>query len=132
MVDQWLDAWPNLVVDLSARIPEVGRHDPARVGAFFEKHHRRILFGTDLGVGAHGLMLGSTGPEPSTMEDVAPFYQRHYRFLESSERDLVHPTPIQGDWSIDGVGLDAKVLKAIYHLNAERLFRLGSAPGEPR
>ena len=92
------------------------------------KFRDRILFGTDLGVGAGHLMLGSTGPEPATMEDVQPFYDSHYRYLETGERDLRHPTPIQGDWTIDGIGLDEMTLQAIYHQNAERIFRLQPAP----
>ena len=127
-VEQWLEAFPNLVIDISARVPELGRHDPERGRRFFVRFHDRILFGTDLGVGAGGLMLGSTGPEPSTMLDVKPFYDSHFHYLETREIDLRHPTPIQGDWSIDGIGLDEKTLQAIYHRNAERIFRLEPAP----
>ena len=33
-----------------------------------------------------------------------------------------HPTPIQGDWKIDGIGLGCEVLEKLYHLNAEKLI----------
>ena len=121
-VDGWLDAFPNMWVDTSARVPELGRHDPARVRAFFSKHRSRILFGTDLGIGEDGLMLGSSGGESPTMDDVLPFYVAHYRYLEGSERDIPTPTPIQGDWSMDAIGLDDDVLSDIYYRNAERLL----------
>ena len=32
-VDATLQKYPNMMLDLAARIPEVGRHDPAKVRA---------------------------------------------------------------------------------------------------
>jgi hypothetical protein len=37
---------------------------------------------------------------------------------------MVHPTPIQGDWTIDGIGLGPEVLSKLYWENAARLFGL--------
>ncbi|MFM8358664.1 MAG: amidohydrolase family protein, partial [Verrucomicrobiota bacterium] len=37
-VDARLSERPNMHADLAARMPELGRHDPARVRALFEKH----------------------------------------------------------------------------------------------
>jgi predicted TIM-barrel fold metal-dependent hydrolase len=127
-VGAWLDAFPNMWIDTSARLPELGRHDPARVRAFFTRHRSRIVFGTDLGIGAEGLMLGSSGKETPTMADVAPFYRTHFRYFESTERDVPTPTPVQGDWSLDAIGLDESVLEDIYHRNAERLLGLRPSP----
>lgn len=128
LVDGWLDAFPNMRIDTSARVPELGRHAPERVRAFFTKHRKRILFGTDLGLGADGLMLGSTGRESPTMEDVKPFYRAQFRYFEGSERDIPTPTPIQGDWSLDAIGLDDEVLSDIYYRNAERLLGRSTRP----
>jgi predicted TIM-barrel fold metal-dependent hydrolase len=125
-----LDRYPNVVVDISARVPEIGRHAPARSRAFFIKYQDRILFGTDLGLGKSGIMLGSTGAEVPTMKDVSPFYEAHFNFLETHTRDLPHPTPVQGDWSIDGIGLPAPALRKIYRDNALRILGL-SPPGAP-
>ena len=36
-VDAQLDADPNMLIDIAARVPEFGRHDPAKVRAFFVK-----------------------------------------------------------------------------------------------
>jgi hypothetical protein len=35
-----------------------------------------------------------------------------------------HPTPIQGNWKIDGIALPREVLAKVYHVNAERVLRL--------
>jgi len=59
-VDRWLDRYPNMMADLAARIPEIGRHDPEKVRRLFIKHQDRILFGTDFQV-YEKLILGSSG-----------------------------------------------------------------------
>ncbi len=59
-VDRALDAHPNMMADLAARIPEVGRHAPEEVRRIFTKHQDRILFATDFMV-YDRLILGSAG-----------------------------------------------------------------------
>ncbi|MGK0359861.1 MAG: hypothetical protein ACI9U2_002167 [Bradymonadia bacterium] len=120
-VERALDAHPNLYVDVAARLPEIGRHDPAKVRALFIKHQRRILFGTDLGL-HRGIMLGSVGKNRPGLPDVFLFYADHFRWFETLDRDMAHPTPIQGDWTIDGIGLPEAVLDRIYAKNALELF----------
>lgn len=123
-VDQLLRTCPNLYIDTAARIPEIGRHPPARLRAFFLRHQDRILFGTDLGVGRRSLMLGSSGAEEPGPADVAHFYRATRRFFETHDRKFAHPTPIQGAWKIDGIGLPPAVLRKIYQDNAKALFKL--------
>jgi predicted TIM-barrel fold metal-dependent hydrolase len=130
-VDLLLQRHPNVVVDISARVPEIGRHDPKRVREFFITHQDRILFGTDLGLSRQGLMLGSSGADTPTLEDVKPFFDAHYEFLETHTRDLRHPTPVQGDWSIDGIGLPTQVLRKIYRDNAIRVLRISGLARAP-
>ena len=127
-VDALLKRYPNVVVDISARVPEIGRHDPKRVRAFFVEHRDRILFGTDLGLSRTGVMLGSTGNDTPGLEDVKPFFDAHFEFLETGTRDLRHPTPVQGDWSIDGIALPKEVLQKIYRDNAVRVLRITEPP----
>ncbi len=129
-----LDRYPNLYVDLAARIPELGRHDPAKLRAIFLRHQDRILFGTDLGVGAAAddLMLGSTGATPPTPADVERFFSATWRFLETDDRGFPHPTPIQGRWTIDGIGLPRGVLEKIYSGNADRLMQTAPAAAGAR
>jgi len=122
-VDAALDRHPNMWVDLAARVPELGRHDPEAVRQLFVKHQDRILFATDLSVDDDELTLGSggKGPPPSDA-DAVEFFQKHWRWLETRDRSFPHMTPIQGRWTISGVGLPASVLRKIYFENARRLL----------
>lgn len=127
-VAEMLDRHKNLMIDTAARLPEIGRvdarHDAARMRAFFEKYRARILFGTDVGVGNadEDLMLGSTGATPPGPADVERFFGSTWRWFETNDKQIPSPTPIQGRWNIDGVGLPRDVLEAVYHGNAERLL----------
>ncbi len=120
-VDRMLDAHPNMYVDIAARIPEIGRHDPKKVREIFIKHSDRILFGTDLGVFPKGLMLGSSGETPNTRDEVGPYFAAHWVWLET-DRTIPSPTPIQGRWDIHGLALPKAVLDRIYFGNAIELF----------
>ena len=121
-VDRALDRHPNMWIDVAARIPEVGRHDPAKVRAFFEKHQDRILFATDFMV-YDKLILGSGGDdEQPTDEDGVDFYRKCWRWFETEDRDWEHMTPIQGPWTISSIGLVPEICRKIYFDNARKLF----------
>lgn len=121
-IDRALDAYPNMMVDIAARVPELGRHDPAKVRALFEKHQDRIFFATDFMV-YDKFILGSGGDGPApTPADAVTFYQKHWRWFETDDRQFEHMTPIQGEWKIDAIGLPAPVLRKIYFDNARRLL----------
>ncbi len=121
-----LDKYPNLYVDTAARVPELGRYDAAKMKDLFVRHQDRILFGTDLQVGREeaALWLGSGGRTPPTPADVSRFFSATWRYFETSEENFEHPTPIQGRWTIDGIGLPEAVLKKLYAGNAKRLLGL--------
>jgi predicted TIM-barrel fold metal-dependent hydrolase len=121
-VDRMLDACPNAWIDLSARVGEFGRHPVERMKAFFLKHQDRILFATDIGVSDEYLMLGSNGPIPPQTKDIRPFYEAHFHYFEGNERQIDHPSPIQGDWKVDAIALPDAVLDKIYRGNALRLL----------
>jgi hypothetical protein len=123
-VSRMLDKYKNFYIDTAARVPEIGRHDPARMRAFFERHQDRVLFGTDCGVGnsEDDLMLGSTGRDPPGPEDVERFFESTWKWFETSEKQIPTPTPIQGRWNIDGIALPRGILEKVYHANAERLL----------
>jgi predicted TIM-barrel fold metal-dependent hydrolase len=125
-VERLLERASNYYIDTSARVPEFGRHDVARMRRFFVRWQDRILFGTDLGVGpdARDLMLGSTGTEPPGPADIERFWTATFRYYESNDRGFAHPTAIQGRWTIDAVGLPEDVLRKVYGGNAARLFGL--------
>ena len=54
--------------------------------------------------------------------EVTRFFDAHWRFLETNARKMQHPTPIQGRWTIDAIGLPPDVLEKIYRKNAERII----------
>ena len=121
-VEASLDRFPNMMADLAARVPEIGRHDPAAVRRLFLKHQDRILFATDFQVyGRLTLGSGGSGPAP-TDDDALDFFEKHWRWLETNDREFEHMTPIQGDWTISGIGLPGPVLRKIYFDNARRLL----------
>jgi predicted TIM-barrel fold metal-dependent hydrolase len=125
LLERMLNTYPNLMVDTAARVPEIGHHDAARMRRFFIAHADRILFGTDFQISPNGaLALGSSGEEPDPPSRIPEFYRATYRYFETADRNFPHPTPIQGDWTIDGIDLPRDVLERIYHRNAERVFHL--------
>ncbi len=104
-VGGWLDRYPNLYVDIAARIGELGRQ-PRTARRFFEKYADRILFGTD-------------GPR------VSERLTYHWRLLETADEYFPYaenPFPPQGFWRIYGLELGEKVLKKVYFENACRLI----------
>jgi len=125
-VAQLLRKYPNLYIDTAARIPEIGRHPPAQLRAFFVEFQDRILYGSDLGVGPEPspLFLGSQGPRPPTATEQERFFSATRRFFETADERFEHPTPIQGDWKISGIALPQRVLEKVYHDNAARLLGL--------
>jgi predicted TIM-barrel fold metal-dependent hydrolase len=121
-VERALDKYPNMMADLAARVPEIGRHDPAKVRRLLLKHQDRILFATDFQVYAkYTLGSGGSGPAP-TDADALDFYAKHWRWLETNDRNFAHMTPIQGDWTISGIGLPNEALRKIYFDNARKLL----------
>lgn len=121
-VEQALDQHPNMHADLAARVPEIGRHPPEKVRKLFLKHQDRILFATDFQV-YDKLILGSSGDdERPTDDDALEFFRKHWRWLETNDRDFAHMTPIQGDWTISAIGLPPEVLRKVYFDNARHLL----------
>lgn len=129
-VARMLRTYPNMVIDTAARIPEFGRHPPQSMREFFIEFQDRILYGTDLGVGVdtYDLMLGSSGADPVTQVDIDRFFHQSYRYFETSDTSIETPTPIQGSWTINGIGLPKPVLRKIYSLNARRIIPLDITP----
>jgi predicted TIM-barrel fold metal-dependent hydrolase len=116
-VSQNLDRFPNMSVDIAARIGELGRQ-PRTARAFFEKYQDRILFGTDATPHAHQF------PQ-QVYED--KLYQIYFRFLETDDEYFDYAparVPPQGRWRIYGINLPDRVLKKVYSANAARLLRV--------
>jgi predicted TIM-barrel fold metal-dependent hydrolase len=121
-----LDKYPNLYVDTAGRIPELGRHPAADMKTLFSSHADRILFGTDLalGRGADDLVLSSRGTAPPKQAEIDQFFKASWRYLETTDTDFDHPTPIQGRWKINGIGLPSAALPKIYAENAKAVLKL--------
>ncbi len=112
---QSLDRYPNLSLELGARIGELGRQ-PRTSRKFFERYQDRILFGTD------ATPNGFEYPQQLFGDEL---YQIYYRFLETNDEYFDYApakVPPQGRWKIYGIGLPDSILKKVYHQNAERLL----------
>jgi predicted TIM-barrel fold metal-dependent hydrolase len=103
-VGRWLDQYPNMYIDIDARISELGRQ-PYSTRRFLLKYQDRVMFGTD------------TTPRREA-------YQIYYRFLETDDEyfDSAPSHHRQGFWMIYGVFLPKEVLAKLYYKNAERLL----------
>jgi predicted TIM-barrel fold metal-dependent hydrolase len=100
-----LDRHPNLYIDISERISELGRQ-PYSARSFLIRHSQRVLFGLDRPC------------DPA-------LYRLHYRFLETFDESFAYgleAVPRQGRWQIHGLGLPDDVLGAIYNANARRIL----------
>jgi predicted TIM-barrel fold metal-dependent hydrolase len=114
-----LDKYPNMFVDIAARIGELGRQ-PRTARKFFDRYQDRILFGTD------ATPKGKEFPQQYFCEEL---YQIYARFLETEDEYFDYapaPVPPQGRWRIYGIGLPEPVLRKVYYGNAERLLGLRS------
>jgi predicted TIM-barrel fold metal-dependent hydrolase len=116
-VGRMLDRFPNVAVDLAARIGELGRQ-PRTCRRFFDRYRDRIVFGTDAVPNGHETPQQIFGDA---------LYEIYYRFLETEDEYFDYapaPVPPQGRWRIYGLGLPDEILKPVYHDNAARLLGL--------
>ncbi len=102
-----LDAHPNVFIDFSARIDELGRQ-PYTAYDFFLRYQDRILFGLDMPVSAEA-------------------YRCYFRFLETRDEYFDYPDyigrfGIYTRWKLYGLGLPDEVLKKVYCENAMRVI----------
>jgi Amidohydrolase. len=103
-VAQQLEKYPNMYVDIDARISELGRQ-PYTARRFIMKYQDRVVFGTD------------TYPDREA-------YRIYFRFLETDDEyfDPQKSHHLQGFWMIYGIFLPKDVLAKVYYKNADRLL----------
>lgn len=103
-VAQQLEKYPNMYVDIDARISELGRQ-PYTARRFILKYQDRVMFGTD------------TYPDREA-------YRIYFRFLETDDEyfDPQKSHHLQGFWMIYGIFLPKDVLAKVYYKNADRLL----------
>ena len=100
-VTEWMEKYPNLVVELGGRIAELGRQ-PRRASRFLRQFQNRVMFGMD-------------------MKLTVEYYRTYFRFLETEDEFFDYPGyPWQGSWKIYGLNLSDDVLQKLYHDNAAR------------
>ncbi len=112
-----MDRYPNMHVEIGARIGELGRQ-PRTARKFFEKYQDRIMFGTD------AIPNGHETPQQVFGELL---YEIYYRFLETEDEYFDYApaaVPPQGRWRIYGIGLPDGILKKVYNQNAARLLKV--------
>ena len=56
-------------------------------------------------------MLGSVGRERPQIIDIFHFLGQHQQWFETRATGIAHPTPIQGRWRINAIGLAPDVVK---------------------
>jgi uncharacterized protein len=109
-VSRLMDENPNVYLDFSARIDELGRQ-PYTSRDFFIRYQDRIIFGADM---------------PADIDSSADMYRTYFRFLETYDEGFYSPdydgTFEQARWTISGIGLPKEVLKKVYHENIMRLI----------
>ena len=101
-----LDTYPNLHIDIAARISQLGRQ-PRATRELVLRHPDRVLFGTD--------EIAHTGDS----------YPTHFRFLETADEQFAHSSddpPLMGRWAISGLDLPDDVLQRVYSGNVARLL----------
>jgi len=100
-VSELLDRFPNVYIDFSARMDELGRQ-PYRARDFLIRYQDRVYFGTDM---------------PASAE----MYRCYFRFLETFDEHFVPPaydgTFGEYRWHVHGLGLPPEVLRKIYRDN---------------
>ena len=104
-VARFLDSFPNVSIDFSARIDELGRR-PYTARDFMISYQDRILFGTDMPI----------SPE---------VYRCYFRFLETKDEYFDYPDYLgrwgRCRWKIYGLNLPDKVLRKIYYENVIKI-----------
>jgi predicted TIM-barrel fold metal-dependent hydrolase len=112
-----LDRFPNMHVDMAARIGELGRQ-PFTSRKFFDKYQDRILFATD------ATPHGDEFPQQVFNDQL---YEIYYRFLETEDEYFDYApakVPPQGRWRVYGINLPDSIQRKVYRDNAARLLRI--------
>lgn len=115
-----LDRYPNMNVDIAARLNELGRQ-PRATRKFFDKYQDRILFGTD------ATPQGEKFPQQVFNDSL---YEIYFRFLETDDEYFDYAPaliPPQGRWRISGIDLPDAILHKVYNQNAARLLNIAAS-----
>jgi predicted TIM-barrel fold metal-dependent hydrolase len=112
-----LDRYPNLAVDLAARLVHLQIQPREKVRNFILKYQDRLLYGTDAGFGGgDGLPAGVD----RALADLAATYRSEATWLATDEAVEV-PRAREG-FKSPGLALPAPVLRKVYFENAKKWY----------
>ena len=113
-----LDKYPNLAVDLAARLVHLQIQPRDKVRGFLVKYQDRILYGTDLEFGRGSAAAGSD-PAPA-LARLASTYESDAAWLATDQEMAAES--VRAGFRTRGVALPAPVLRKIYFENAKRWY----------
>ena len=119
----FLDRFPNAVVDMAARMTQLqyqSVRDRKRVREFLIRYQDRILYGSDLEIGA-----GS--PVAAVRREAHTFWLSDWRYLATGDSQYVAAIKAR----VPGLALPRSVVDKIYYQNAHRVFLSQGGPGRP-
>ena len=106
-----LDKYPNMAVDMAARIPHLhiqAAKDWQKVHDFFIKYQDRILYGTDI--------ITSPDENPTSVKENAhKTWLNDWKFFTSDEKMTIHNSKVE----YKGLKLPREVIDKIYYKNVE-------------
>ncbi|HEX8059352.1 MAG TPA: amidohydrolase family protein [Cyclobacteriaceae bacterium] len=111
-----LDKFPNMAVDMAARIPHLqylAQKDRGNVRAFFDRYQDRIIYATDGGI-------GPDSNAEKTKASLKNVWLADWKFFTGDET-LSSPN-VNGEFQ--GLKLDKKIIDKIYRENAIRWFKI--------
>jgi predicted TIM-barrel fold metal-dependent hydrolase len=107
-----LDRFPNMAVDMAARIVHLelqARDNWQKVHGFLLKYNDRLLYATDL-------MVAETSNPEETRKDTHETWVNDWKFFTSDEK----MTSGQFDGTLNGLKLPKEVINNIYYNNARK------------
>ncbi|WP_138431333.1 amidohydrolase family protein [Fodinibius saliphilus] len=117
-VEQRLDRFPNMAIDLAERISHLyyhAREDRDHLIRFFKKYQDRIIYGTDI--------IDDPDTDPSDIvEELTHRWKNHWHFL-ATDKELSSP---QVDAPFQGLNLPLSILEKVYRGNAMHWYQLSN------
>jgi predicted TIM-barrel fold metal-dependent hydrolase len=127
---KFLDTYPNVTVDLAARMTQVqyqSKSDTGKVRQFFIDYQDRILYGSDLTLNPRDAPERAQNP-PMDLADFPKeadtFWRSDWTYLATA--GVQHIDAIGAD--VSGLALPKQVVDKIYYSNAKRVY---STEGDP-
>ena len=145
-----MERFPNILYDLSARLPDLARtaRRAALAREFVQTYADRILFGTDMifdetnvPTGQQAQILYQPGeiplngadPEKRYVQTSVDFMRSNLEFLTSDA--IQHSPPFRRSrtpWAMHGLGLSREAVEKIVFHNARKLLETHDRCGPPK